>query len=200
MSKYVIARADFGGNTRYVKKFNMTYDINEADRFDTIEDAKDALRHHILTRVDFNLSVGTLNKIMSHYNIIEIKEDINNINLQEATMLALEGKLDTPKKGKLTATQQQVYDEICQYLNKSKQCKNVEEFFAMDKGEIPEWRSWKHQSKSTKEFYTYLYNSAINENIALVTASSSTLRALEKKGYIQIVEDGKRYPDMVKLL
>ena len=57
MSKYVIARADFGGNTRYVKKFNMTYDINEADRFDTIEDAKDALRHHILTRVDFNLSL-----------------------------------------------------------------------------------------------------------------------------------------------
>ena len=94
-SKYVITRADFGGNTRYIKRFNLVYDINDADKFDTVEDAKDALRHHILTRVDFNLSVGTLNKIMSHYNIVELKGDVDNmeLNLQEATMLALQGKL-----------------------------------------------------------------------------------------------------------
>jgi len=73
----------------------MVYDINDADKFDTVEDAKSALRHYILTRVDFNLSVGTLNKIMSHYNIVELKGDVDNmeLNLQEATMLALQGKL-----------------------------------------------------------------------------------------------------------
>lgn len=115
MSKYVIARADFGGNTRYVKKFNMTYDINEADRFDTIEDAKDALRHHILTRVDFNLSVGTLNKIMSHYNILEINGGINNmdLNLQEATMLALQEKLNENNENLTTQEKiQKIYDTI----------------------------------------------------------------------------------------
>lgn len=95
MSKYVITRADFGGNTRYIKGFNMVYDINDADKFDTVEDAKSALRHHILTRVDFNLSVGTLNKIMSHYNI----EEVNNMNrdITEATKLALQNKLQENK-------------------------------------------------------------------------------------------------------
>ena len=38
------------------------------------------------------------------------------------------------------------------------------------------------------------------QGIALMRASSSTLRALEKKGFIEIIEDGGRWIDRVKII
>lgn len=71
-NKYVIYRRDFMHNKTYIKGFSMTYDLDKANIFNTIEEAEDALKHNILHRVDFNLSQETLKKIMSHYTIEQI--------------------------------------------------------------------------------------------------------------------------------
>lgn len=73
-NKYVICRKDFIGTKQYMKGFSMTYNLEDADKFNTQNKAIDALRQNILHRIDLNLSDQTLNKIMSHYKIEQIKE------------------------------------------------------------------------------------------------------------------------------
>lgn len=77
-NKYVIYRRDFMGKKEYIKGFSMTYNLEDANKFNTQDQAKDALKQNILHRIDFNLSNETLNKFMSHYKTEQIEEWIKN--------------------------------------------------------------------------------------------------------------------------
>ena len=67
--QYVVYRKDFMDTKKYIRGYSITYNLADANIFNTVEDAKQALRNNILKRVDVNLSEETLNKIMSHYTI-----------------------------------------------------------------------------------------------------------------------------------
>ena len=108
----------------------------------------------------------------------------------------------------LSKTQQEVLQKIKDYINLAKECKTFKEYEIKTScfGNYSE-RNIKSATERFERFeeeltrdYKHYWIEAREQNIALVNASSSTLRSLEKKGLIKIIEDGKRYIDKVILL
>lgn len=109
---------------------------------------------------------------------------------------------------KLTKAQEKIYEEIKNNINLAKECETFKEYYIKKhcfgnysedniKSETAIFE--RYEEELTKNYKSY-WLEAREKNIALTHCSSSTLRVLEKKGLIKIVEDGKKYIDKVILL
>lgn len=107
---------------------------------------------------------------------------------------------------KLTKTQHQVFDKLCkEHLDAHN--KTFEEWVCRD-DDFADYNDFleyankfgKKEAERTIEFYKTLYDEARNQNIYLAHTSSNTLRAMERKGLIEIIRDGGKYMDKVRLL
>jgi hypothetical protein len=97
---------------------------------------------------------------------------------------------------KLTQTQQNILDGIKEKIKKAKAHETYESYVLANYDNKSQWQiEMELKEQSYKEYW--LQNL---DNIALTSCSSSSLRALENKGYIKIIKDGGRFIDTVKLL
>ena len=113
---------------------------------------------------------------------------------------------------KLTDVQRKVVNKIKEDLILAKECKSLKEYCikASCQGDENSMHYSEYLQEAEKRFernpdyfidiYAKWWKAGREQNIILVWTSSSTLRALEKKGIIEIIEDGKNFPDTVKLL
>lgn len=114
---------------------------------------------------------------------------------------------------KLTEAQEKAYNKIKEYINFAKECKTFKEYEIRqdtdhaknrpDYEELVKWSTEKYEKDEQyyEEHYKQYWLDARENNIALTSnVSSSTLRALEKKGLIRIIEDGRNYVDRVQLI
>lgn len=109
---------------------------------------------------------------------------------------------------KLSKTQQEIYQKIKNYVKLAKECNTFKEYYIKEHcfGSTNESvienetkRFEKYEEELTKDYKNY-WLEAREQNIELVNANSSTLKSLEKKGLIKIVEDGGKYIDKVILI
>lgn len=113
---------------------------------------------------------------------------------------------------KLSKEQERVYKKIQDYIKLAKECETFKEYYIrehtddfkerFDYQEILEHETKlfeTHEERLTNDYIKY-YIDARENNIALTTCSSATLRALEKKKLIKIIKDGKQWVDRVQLL
>jgi DNA-binding PadR family transcriptional regulator len=96
---------------------------------------------------------------------------------------------------KLTPAQEKELKRIIDHINYGKQFSSAEELYN-SWGYTTKWEDLKSEYQA---IHIEDYNNRLN-NITLTSANSSTLRALEKKGYIEIIRDGKKDYDIVKVL
>lgn len=96
---------------------------------------------------------------------------------------------------KLTPAQEKELNTIIGYINYGKQFSSVEELYNSFKYTI----KWEDLKSEYQAIHIEDYNDRLN-NIAVRGANSNTLRALEKKGYIEIITDGKRNCDKVRVI
>lgn len=113
---------------------------------------------------------------------------------------------------KLTETQMKALNNIYKNLNRYKESESVLDLLLKYDLEGRENRSDYDELKAYtikryndyKEHYDKVYAENLKEakeqNIVLATGNSSTLRALEKAGYIEIISLGGMFPDKVKVL
>ena len=113
---------------------------------------------------------------------------------------------------KLTETQIKLLNKINEDLIELKKYETAKEYFiAIDtKGQQnrPDYEELKRISGERydryKEDYDEMYGKEIKrakENNELLTiGNTSTLKALEKAGYIKMINNGGRYPDTVKVI
>lgn len=116
------------------------------------------------------------------------------------------------KEIKLTETQEKAYKKIQNYIKLAKECETYEEYYIRQHTDDFKYRSdyekiveyekeyFKKHEEELKNSYLKYWVNARENNIALTSCSSSTLRALEKKRLIKIIEDGRKYIDKVQLL
>ena len=99
---------------------------------------------------------------------------------------------------KLTEAQGKALQQIKDYINLAKKCETYKEYCIKENKIEPEiYEIRKEHYESLKKYWI----EAKNKNIALTSCvSSSTLKSLEKKGLIKIIEDGGKYVDKVILL
>lgn len=109
---------------------------------------------------------------------------------------------------KLSKAQEKVLEQIKDYINDNKKYATYEEKvlekIVKPHNEFCEKHGYKgvtldEQMQREERFRKY-YDNAVNNNIALCTANSKTLKKLEELGYIKILHEGGSYPDTVKLL
>ena len=109
---------------------------------------------------------------------------------------------------KLSTTQQKVLNEIKKSINFAKQFSNFKEYWIAQQIGIPGSASYekliklyeeKYISLEIEKTYKKFWLDRLN-NITLTICSSSTLRALEKAGYIEIINDAGKDVDTVKLV
>lgn len=96
---------------------------------------------------------------------------------------------------KLTNAQIKELKIIIDRINYGKQFNSGEELF----NSFGRTCKWEDLRDDWKQAYIEDYEGRLN-NTVYVSGNSSTLRALEKKGYIEIIKDGKRDYDIVKVL
>lgn len=113
---------------------------------------------------------------------------------------------------KLTETQMKTLNYIYKELNMKKGSKSVLDLLLKYDLEGMENRSDYDELKAYtirkyndyKEHYDKLYTESIREakeeNVVLATGNTSTLKALEKAGYIEIISLGGIFPDKVKVI
>lgn len=113
---------------------------------------------------------------------------------------------------KLSKEQERVYKNIRDYIKLAKECNTFKEYYIRDNTDDFRYRDDYQDivDYETKQFeeneeeltndYIEHWKNARENNIALITSSSSTLRALAKKGLIKIIEDGREWVDKVQLL
>ena len=116
---------------------------------------------------------------------------------------------------KLSPTMQETLDRIIEFIETAKKFDNYHDYYMFtslrhaenrkDYQELVEWYEWKYteliKSKYFEEIYLRSWKQARENDIALTSGvSSSTLRALEERGYIEIILDGRDAVDHVKLL
>ena len=113
---------------------------------------------------------------------------------------------------KLSKEQERVYKKIQDYIKLAKECETFKEYYIRehtddfkernDYKQIVEYetRLFEENKEELTNDYIEYYIDAREHNIALTTCSSATLRALEKKKLIKIIEDGKQWVDRVQLL
>lgn len=95
----------------------------------------------------------------------------------------------------LTKTQKVLYNNMLEKINLAKQSKTYNEYVMNNKEIAPHFKQLNIENNFYKETYLNLKN-----NIVLALSSSTTLRALENKGYIKIIKDGKSGVDVVKVI
>lgn len=109
---------------------------------------------------------------------------------------------------KLSTTQQKVLDNIEESINFAKQFSNFKDYWIAKEIGTPGSASYEKLIKTYEEKYISLeiektykkyWLDRLN-NITLTICSSSTLRALEKAGYIEIINDAGKDVDTVKLI
>ena len=113
---------------------------------------------------------------------------------------------------KLSKEQERVYKKIQDYIKFAKECNTFKEYYIREQTDDFKDRSdyqsiLEHETKLfeaneerlTNDYIEY-YIDARENNIALTTCSSATLRALEKRELIKIIKDGKQWVDKVQLL
>ena len=109
---------------------------------------------------------------------------------------------------KLSKTQQEVLDKIIDDIRFAKKFNNVRDYWIALQCKGCEGSS---KYEEIKEHYSKLYHDGVGQtwkeywldnlnNITLTICNSATLRALEKASYIEIIEDGGRLTDRVRLL
>ena len=97
------------------------------------------------------------------------------------------------KTAKLTKTQQRVIDEAKASIEEAR-TKSFEDWVTSTAHELVEELPERWVSVLRRDY------DGLREGIAIVKASSNTLRALETKGFIEIVSDGGRNIDHIKLV
>lgn len=95
---------------------------------------------------------------------------------------------------KLTKTQERELDIIKGYIEYGKQFNSAEELY----NSLNYTCKWEDLKEDWQQKHIEDYERRLN-NIALRGGNSNILRALEKKGYIEIIKDGKNNTDIVKL-
>lgn len=116
---------------------------------------------------------------------------------------------------KLSPTMQKTLNQIIEFIDTAKRFNNYHDYYMFinlrhavnrkDYEELVERYEWKYteliKSKYFEEIYLGTWKRARENDIALTSGvSSSTLRALEERGYIEIIVDGRDAVDHVKLL
>ena len=96
---------------------------------------------------------------------------------------------------KLTNAQEKELKRIIEYINYGKQYNSVEELYNSFRYTV----KWEDLKEDWQQIHIEDYERRLN-NIALASGNSSTLRALEKKRYIEIIKDGKEDYDIIKVL
>lgn len=113
----------------------------------------------------------------------------------------------------LTKTQRELYEYLTSTIKTARQSKDIKEFYVNSRlkylGERSDYEEVKRHeeerfdilSEDEITFYTKIYEMA-KENIVRTYANSNTIRALEKKGYIEIITDAANSNkiDKVKIL
>lgn len=112
----------------------------------------------------------------------------------------------------LTRVQKDLYDELVNNIQIAKTSKDIKEYYInlqmqyINKERKDYDKCLQHYidkyNASQSEIYK-IYNQSYEEaknNITRVYSNSNTLRALAKKGYIEIITDGKNNIDKVKVL
>jgi hypothetical protein len=97
------------------------------------------------------------------------------------------------KTAKLTKTQQKVIDEAKASIEDAR-TKSFEDWVYSTTREVVEELPERWVSAFRRDY------DGLREGVAIVKASSNTLRALEAKGIIEIVSDGGRNIDYIKLV
>ena len=113
---------------------------------------------------------------------------------------------------KLTSAQQKVMDDIRGSISFAKQFNDFKEYYIeskirLNQGSMTELeeikarreRQYELQCVEELEYRKQLWLDKL-QNVTTAWASSATLRALKKKGYIEIIHDGRSKVDTVKLL
>ena len=113
---------------------------------------------------------------------------------------------------KLSKEQERVLKGIQDYISLAKDCNTFKEYYIREHTDNFKDRNdyqsiLEHETKIfeqyedrlTKDYMKY-WKEAREQNIALTSCSSSTLKALEKKGLIKIIEDGGKWIDKVQLI
>ena len=123
--------------------------------------------------------------------------------------------LEMKKEGiemKLSKEQERVYNNIISSLKLAKECETFKEYHIRermdgfkDRADYEDILKYENEKfnkneKMYEQDYMKYYINAKEHNRVLCVASSSTLRALEKKGLIKIVVDGGKYVDTVEVL
>ena len=114
---------------------------------------------------------------------------------------------------KLTKTQQSVIDKAMSYYNEANAmdfetwCWKSKACGGSDNGSyesvLANWKRMGRLLEKPLSHYIDFYRSAYEQaraGIVVVNTSSNTLRALERKGYIEIIKDGGRNLDTIRLL
>ena len=96
---------------------------------------------------------------------------------------------------KLTKAQEKELKTIIGYIEYGKQFNSAEDLY----NSLNYTGKWEDLKEDWQQAYIEDYERRLN-NIALRGANSNTIRALEKKGYIEIIKDGKNNCDIVKVL
>lgn len=98
---------------------------------------------------------------------------------------------------KLTATQEEVFERMKHEIQTARSSKTFEEYVERMHGMCPRWyvELLKRQETTRKH-----YEEARTQSIVTVCENSRTLAGLENRGLIEIIRDGKRGVDRVKVL
>ena len=106
---------------------------------------------------------------------------------------------------KLTATMEKVLNKIREDIRIAKSYDNYEDYY--NEVEAKYYNERYNNYRKVLERYgeaeanSYKkYWENRRKNITLTSCSSATLRALEERGYIRIIEDGGRWTDRVELI
>lgn len=101
---------------------------------------------------------------------------------------------------KLSPVQTQTLETIRKSILEAKQCTTYEEYYNKESSNRYNYQEMilKFGQKEADTYKLYWKNKL--KNITLTNCSSSTLKVLEKAGYIEIIVDGGNWTDTVKLL
>lgn len=116
---------------------------------------------------------------------------------------------------KLTASMTKALEQIIDYIDLAKKYDNYHDYYMAkslrgmedrkDYDELVAWYESKYEKVTKGEYFESIYlgfwkDARENDIAHTMGVSSSTLRALESRGYITIIEDGRDLVDKVKLL
>ena len=98
---------------------------------------------------------------------------------------------------KLTPIQEKELQAIIRYINYGKQFNSAKELY--ESFSHNKYTKWEDLREEWRQMNIRDYERRLN-NIGLANGNSNTLRALEKKGYIELIKDGKDEYDIVKVI